>query len=207
MEPWRKSLFDNIDGKATPNLRYGSSIALTANSTTQDVRIQHKDNDPPGILLTPIGNHAQSQTFSTADPFTSILRNSDLTNQALLRLLTRGNEAEPRRSTPNVARLTPKTFSGELAEAIDWFKEFVSIAEHSAWDQITKVRVARHYLKGDALNWFVIKFKRGRDISQLTAEDLPTWDLFKTEFLKEYRPPRYTAQLESQLARVQKSGM
>lgn len=109
VEPWKKSLFERTDRRPTPDLRYGSSTNLTAHEDVQEGYHRNQVGDPPGILLTPLGVNIPNQpSVRTTDPFASLLINSELTNQALLRLLSQGNTSDGRRTNSNVARLYTK---------------------------------------------------------------------------------------------------
>ena len=93
-----------------------------------------------------------------------------------------------RSNTGSIIKSFPETFNGNTGKAIEWLREFETIAGSNMWNNDQKVRYAREKLKDSAKNWFNVTFcPNGLD----NDNTIPDWDTFKERFLMKYKSKNY----------------
>ncbi len=122
-------------------------------------------------------------------------------------MLAIANRQSDRPTHGQLPKLNARDFDGKWDEAEDWLREFISVAQANSWSNESKVRQAKHHLKGPAANWYAQEFMSGlnADIRADADEALPSWPDFVKRFCENYVPEETRCMAENALHNCQKA--
>ncbi len=165
-------------------LRYGSTIS--DHDSSPDQSLIRRDSPVP-ITDPALAQSAAMQKIA----------------EAMLALAT---NQTPRQTHGQLPKLNARDFNGKWEEAEDWLREFISVAQANNWSDQSKVRQAKHHLRGSAADWYAQEFRSGDNEIRADADEfLPTWSEFVEKFCKYYVPEETRIMAERTLHTCRKS--
>ena len=127
----------------------------------------------------------------------------DRVGEALLLLASQHTNRPTQGQLP---KLNARDFNGKWEEGEDWLKEFISVAQANNWSDQSRVRQAKHHLKGPAHDWYAQEFLSGdTEIRANADEQIPLWEEFVERFCDYYVPKETRCMAESALYNCRKA--
>ena len=167
--------------------------SINSSVSNTSARPQTHTRTPPSHTMTglvpPQEHNYANVTTSAANPD----RNSS--TDKLLEIITRLNigaqnsRADASAPKPAVFKQPPPKFDGDRDQAMDWLKDYESIAQINIWNNDNKAVHLVTALTGDAKVWFDGVFDSRR----------PNWEEFEAEFLAVYKPIDYDCEVRQKV--------